>query len=165
MRHELQGGRCKLITEVDIPDISDREIYIHGDINNLVQVINNLISNAVYAQIPDGNHNIVIRVEKDEENLFLRVIDWGSGIKQEVKNRLFRQMITSKGNKGTGLGVYISHAVIRGKFGGDISVADNPEGGSIFTIQLPLEIVTIKQSEFFADRGKISQILGKGPNV
>lgn len=165
LRHELQGGRCKLITEVDIPDISDREIYIHGDINNLVQVINNLISNAVYAQIPDGNHNIVIRVEKDEENLFLRVIDWGSGIKQEVKNRLFRQMITSKGNKGTGLGVYISHAVIRGKFGGDISVADNPEGGSIFTIQLPLEIVTIKQSEFFADRGKISQILGKGPNV
>ncbi|NLF80030.1 MAG: PAS domain S-box protein, partial [Clostridia bacterium] len=119
LRHELQGGRCKLITEVTIDNLSDREIYIHGDINNLVQVINNLVSNAVYAQIPDGNHNIVIRVDKDEENLYLHVIDWGCGIKQEVKNRLFRQMITSKGNKGTGLGVYISHAVIRGKFGGD----------------------------------------------
>lgn len=153
LRHELQGGRCKLITDVQIPGVADRDIFIHGDINNLVQVFNNLVSNAIYAQLPQGNHNIVIGVEHDEANLFIRVKDWGTGIKPEVKNRLFRQMITSKGNKGTGLGVFISHAVIRGKFGGDIFLEDNPEGGSIFTIQLPLDIVKFKQSEFFSDRG------------
>jgi two-component system, NtrC family, sensor histidine kinase HupT/HoxJ len=153
LRHELQGGRCKLITDVQIPGVADRDIFIHGDINNLVQVINNLVSNAIYAQLPQGNHNIVISVEQDEAKLFIRVKDWGTGIKPEVKNRLFRQMITSKGNKGTGLGVFISHAVIRGKFGGDIFLDDNPEGGSIFTIQLPRDIVKFKQSEFFSDRG------------
>jgi len=151
LRHELQGGRCKLVKEILIPGVTARDILIHGDINNLVQVVNNLVSNAVFAQLPDRKHEILFSVTMDGENLLIAVKDWGTGIKPEIKNKLFRQMITSKGNKGTGLGVYISNAVIRGKFGGDILMEDNPEGGSIFTIRIPLENVKVKQTHSFGD--------------
>jgi two-component system sensor histidine kinase HupT/HoxJ len=51
-------------------------------------------------------------------------------------------MITSKGTQGTGLGLYISNAVVRGKFGGTMWLKDNPGGGSIFGLSIPLENVT-----------------------
>ena len=145
LRHELIGGKCKLVTRILIPEVDKRDILIHGDINNLVQVINNMVSNAVYAQKADGKHEIEISVDSDNDYLYIRVKDWGEGIKPEIKARLFRQMVTNKGNKGTGLGVYISYAVIRGKFGGDIELTDNPEGGSIFSIKIPLENAHIKK--------------------
>ena len=52
-------------------------------------------------------------------------------------------MVTSKGTHGTGLGLYISNAMIRGKFGGSMWVEDNPDGGAIFTISIPSRLVTI----------------------
>ena len=54
---------------------------------------------------------------------------------------------------GTGLGLYISNAVIRGKFGGSMWMKDNPEGGSIFAVSIPLNRVEITDAEP-ADRGE-----------
>ena len=48
------------------------------------------------------------------------------GVPEDIKNRLFKQMITNKGAQGTGLGVYISNTVIRAKFGGSMWMEDNP---------------------------------------
>ncbi len=146
LRHELLSGHCKLLTEVNIPSAGDTDVLLHGDINSLVQVINNLISNAIYAQVDDGRHDILVSVDIDKDHLKLSVIDWGTGINEEVKEKLFRQMITSKGNQGTGLGIYISASVIKGKFGGTMAVEDNPEGGSVFIIKIPMENVTILQN-------------------
>ena len=53
-------------------------------------------------------------------------------------------MVTSKGTMGTGLGLYISNAVIRGKFRGTMWVKDREGGGSVFGISIPLELVHIK---------------------
>jgi two-component system sensor histidine kinase HupT/HoxJ len=53
-------------------------------------------------------------------------------------------MTTSKGTQGTGLGLYISNAVVRGKFGGSMWLEDNPGGGSIFGMSIPLENVILK---------------------
>ncbi len=47
-------------------------------------------------------------------------------------------MTTSKGAHGTGLGLYISNAIIRGKFGGSLWFDDNPGGGAVFGIEIPL---------------------------
>lgn len=146
LRHELQAGHCQLLTEVNIPGVKERDILLNGDINNLVQVINNLISNAIYAQVEGGRHDIMFSIDQDKSDLMLCVKDWGTGISDDVKSKLFRQMITSKGNQGTGLGIYISASVIKGKFGGRIEVEDNPEGGTIFIIKIPLENVTILQN-------------------
>lgn len=136
MRHELQSGNCTL--EVECPDGSDTGVVLHGDINNLVQVINNLLSNAVYAEKQTGGGAITVGVQQEGENLKIYVKDTGPGVKPNVKNRLFKEMITSKGTMGTGLGLYISNTVVRGKFGGSMWVEDNPGGGAIFGISIPI---------------------------
>ena len=142
MRHELLSGNCQLITECD----QNREILLRGDINNLIQVLDNLLSNAIYAQKQVGGGRITAGVQIDEEDLKIYVKDTGPGVSESVRERLFKAMVTSKGTMGTGLGLYISNAVIRGKFGGTMWMKDNPEGGSIFGISIPKSLVTIKDA-------------------
>ena len=138
MRHELLSSGCQLVSESNVPE----EIILHGDINNLIQVLNNLISNAIYAQRQTGGGVIVLGVQREAEELKIFVRDTGPGVEPRVRSRLFREMITSKGTQGTGLGLYISNAVVRGKFGGTMWVEDNPAGGSVFGMSLPLENVS-----------------------
>lgn len=148
MRHELISGGCQLLSEGDLHG----DFTLHGDINNLIQVLNNLISNAIYAQNKVGGGVIVLGVHREEENLKIYVRDTGPGVEPRVRDRLFREMITSKGTQGTGLGLYISNAVVRGKFDGTMWVEDNPVGGTVFGLSIPLENVT-----FVPDTG-----VGKG---
>ena len=65
--------------------------------------------------------------------------DRGIGIAPDVKERLFRQMITNKGAQGTGLGIYISNTVIKAKFGGRMWAEENAGGGAIFGLEIPPE--------------------------
>lgn len=74
MRHELQSGNCTL--EVEGED-ENRDFTLHGDINNLVQVLNNLLSNAVYAQKQSGGGVITIGVKQDGDDLKIYVKDTG----------------------------------------------------------------------------------------
>ncbi len=137
LRHELQNNGCSITIDKRI----DGDVLLHGDINNLVQVVNNLVSNSVDALEPKGGGVITIGIDADEKELNLTVMDHGTGVPPEVKQRLFKQMITSKGTMGTGLGIYISNVVIRGKFGGEMWFKDNEGGGSIFGISIPRESV------------------------
>ena len=53
-------------------------------------------------------------------------------------------MVTSKGTQGTGLGLYISSIVIKGKFEGRLWMEDREGGGSIFGIAIPLRLVNMR---------------------
>jgi len=64
--------------------------------------------------------------------------DYGSGISPSVRDKLFREMVTTKGKLGTGLGLYMSHATIKGKFGGRMWFDSEPGKGTCFFIELPL---------------------------
>ena len=139
LRHELQGGQCRLA----VLDETKRSFAFHGDINNLVQVINNLVGNAVDALRPTGGGEITVRLRPGEGELLLTVEDHGPGVPPEIKERLFKQMITNKGALGTGLGVYISNTVIRAKFGGRMWLEDSPGGGAVFAISIPFEYTTL----------------------
>ena len=72
--------------------------------------------------------------------------DRGTGISDKVLEKLFKSMVTSKGTMGTGLGLYFSNAVIRGKFNGSMWAENREGGGSIFGISIPLEQVEIKSA-------------------
>ena len=139
MRHEFLRGGCQMEVRYDL----SRDIALKGDINNLIQVLTNLLSNAVYAQHEAGGGKIVVQIGYDKENLNISVKDHGSGISPAVRGRLFKSMVTNKGALGTGLGLYISNAVIRGKFGGTMWFEDNEGGGSIFGISIPLSLAII----------------------
>ena len=139
MRHELLNSGCQLKIDCD----KSEEILLQGDINNLVQVIGNLLSNSIFAQKHIGGE-IEIQIDHDSEYLYIRVKDRGTGIPENVLKKIFKSMITSKGTMGTGLGLYMSNAVIRGKFNGEMWGENREGGGSIFGIKIPLELVRIR---------------------
>lgn len=143
MRHELLNSGCKLNLNYD----REYEISLQGDINNLVQVIGNLLNNAIYAQKQTGGGEIEIEICRDKEKLQILVKDRGTGISPNVLDKLFKSMVTNKGTMGTGLGLYISNAVIRGKFNGEMWGENREGGGSIFGVSIPLELVHIRKIE------------------
>ena len=141
MRHELLNSGIQLKIHTD----KSERISLRGDINNLVQVIGNLINNSIFAQKTGGV--IDICVEHDKTDLKILVKDRGEGISDKVMSKLFKSMVTNKGTHGTGLGLYISNAVIRSKFNGKMWCENREGGGSIFGISIPLEMVHIESDQ------------------
>ena len=79
-----------------------------------------------------------MQVSKEEEKLHFVISDYGKGIKEDVKNRLFKEMITTKGKNGTGLGLYMSYSTIKGMFRGDMWVESTVGEGTDFHIKVLL---------------------------
>ena len=75
--------------------------------------------------------------ENDLEDILFIIKDEAGGIKPEVEQKLFKQMYTTKGRNGTGLGLYISLSTIKGKFGGTIDLETEYGKGSTFTVVIP----------------------------
>lgn len=135
MKHELKNA----IIYLNISVKTDENTVIHGDINSLVQVINNMISNSIQAYEGKTDQTIDLIVEKRNNVLLISVKDYGSGISEKVKTKLFKEMITTKGKNGTGLGLYMSYSTIKANFNGNITVDSEPGKGTTFTIILPLD--------------------------
>lgn len=134
MKHELKNA----IVYLNVKMLTDENTIIHGDVNSLVQVINNMISNSIQSYAGKPEQSIDLIVEKDKNSLVISVQDYGSGIPNHVKDKLFKEMITTKGKNGTGLGLYMSYSTIRAHFNGNMMV-DSKEGeGTVFKIVLPL---------------------------
>ncbi|HOV26703.1 MAG TPA: HAMP domain-containing sensor histidine kinase [Pseudobacteroides sp.] len=114
----------------------DRSLQIQGDINSLVQVLANIIQNACESY-QDDYGSVDFIVQKEGKNIKFIVKDNGRGIPVEVKSRLFREMVTTKGKNGTGIGLYMSYSTIKGRFGGDIWFESNGDNGTTFYITVP----------------------------
>ncbi len=117
MKHELKNALIDMKVNMNIDDM----ISLHGNVNSLVQVINNIISNAIQAYNGETNKSIDLSFNKNNNNLVISVQDYGCGMPIEVKDKLFKEMITTKGKNGTGLGMFMSYSTIRGHFSGDIT--------------------------------------------
>jgi two-component system NtrC family sensor kinase len=105
----------------------------------LNQVFLNVLMNACDALEKDGT--ITIRTEPMAGGVRLVFQDDGPGIPEEVRGRIFDPFFTTKPvGVGTGLGLSLSHGIIE-RHGGRIAVEPAPEGGTVFTIELPLVAV------------------------
>ena len=134
MKHELKNA----IIYLNISVKTDENIVIDGDVNSLVQVINNMISNSIQAYNGKPEQNIDLIVDKKDNQLVISVKDYGPGLPKKVYDKLFKEMITTKGKNGTGLGLYMSYSTIRANFNGNI-IVDSEEGkGCTFSIILPM---------------------------
>ncbi len=134
MRHELKNS----IVYLKVLMKTDENTIINGDVNSLVQVINNMISNSIQAYDGKPEQNIDLIVDRDDNNLLISVRDYGCGLPDKVKDKLFKEMITTKGKNGTGLGLYMSYSTIRAHFNGNITVESEIGNGTTFTITLPI---------------------------
>ncbi|MCX9010788.1 MAG: ATP-binding protein [Candidatus Methanoperedens sp.] len=99
-------------------------------------VFSNLISNAI--KYSPQERKIEVNITDENKHYRIYVKDWGYGIKDEDKGKLFTrfQRVDKKGVKGTGLGLAIVKRIVE-LHGGRVWVEDNPEGGSIFYVEIP----------------------------
>lgn len=133
MNHELKKYGCKLNVACNV----EKSIMIGGEVNSLVQVINNLISNSIDAY--EGKAGVIdFTISREDAMLRLSVRDYGCGMQEDVRKKLFKEMITTKAKKGTGLGVYMSYSTIIGKFGGQMWFESEVGRGTNFIILIPL---------------------------
>lgn len=134
MKHELKNALIYMNVQMNAP----KNTKINGDINSLVQVINNMISNAIQAYNGKTEQNIDLILNKSDGNLIISVRDYGCGLPQKVQDKLFKEMITTKGKNGTGLGLYMSYSTIKAHFNGNITFESKEGEGTTFSIILPL---------------------------
>lgn len=134
MKHELKNALIYMNIQMNAP----KNTKINGDINSLVQVINNMISNAIQAYNGKTEQNIDLILNKSDGNLIISVRDYGCGLPQKVQDKLFKEMITTKGKNGTGLGLYMSYSTIKAHFNGNITFESKEGEGTTFSIILPL---------------------------
>ena len=135
MKHELKNALINLKSQADI----DVGTEVKGNINSLVQVINNIISNAIQAYQSQGetNKDIDFRVYKEGSNIIFKIQDYAGGLPQNVQEKLFKEMITTKGKNGTGLGLFMSYSNIKAHFSGNLRYETSSEGTSFF-IEIPM---------------------------
>jgi signal transduction histidine kinase len=111
------------------------------------QVFSNLISNAIEATAPRGR--IVIRIRggrrwsgRDGRGLRLSIGDNGSGIPESVRVHLGKPFFTTKGQSGTGLGLWVTQSIVN-RYGGGLqlrSATSSARHGTVFSLFLPLNV-------------------------
>lgn len=134
MKHEIRNASLTLNTQINVPSTTS----LHGDVNSLVQVINNLITNAIQSYNGKKDNTIDLSVNLDGKNVVISVADRGCGMTKEVQDKLFKSMITTKGKNGTGLGMFMSYSTIKGHFNGDITFETEIGKGTKFNVIIPL---------------------------
>lgn len=154
---------CSAMAEKNISFNVSSEIkypYIIGDETRIQQVLLNLLDNARKFTAPGGSVELSLRQEDSDEGKILNTItvsDTGRGMSEEFQKHIFdifsQELDTvSKGNQGTGLGLYICRS-LAALMGGDLTVESQKEKGSTFTFKFiaqpscPLEKNTVKNTE------------------
>ncbi len=100
----------------------------------------NILENAMEACIEDKadkDHKIVFRVSRDGGFIQFDFVDNGPGMTKEDIKKIFNMFYSSKGSRGTGLGLFVTKKTIR-KHGGTISLESEPGKGAHFQIRLPV---------------------------
>lgn len=125
----------------------DELLMVRADAKLLVQVILNLVDNAV-KYTPVGS-SIVIAAEKQDQMVVFSVADTGNGISDEEKTKIFDKFYCgtrkiADNRRSLGLGLYLCKAIVEAH-GGMIQVADNHPQGTVFRFTLPLEEVSIHE--------------------
>jgi two-component system, NtrC family, sensor kinase len=113
----------------------------------LGQVFLNILVNAVHAVASkvggasmDKKGRIRISTRRDGDQVEIRISDSGTGIPEDIRDRVFDPFFTTKGvGKGTGQGLAISYDVVTQKHGGTLSFESQPGEGTTFIIRLPID--------------------------
>jgi anti-sigma regulatory factor (Ser/Thr protein kinase) len=117
-------------------------LHIWGSPHELREVLINLVHNAVDAMPSGGQIHLQSRLihDGDTPQAEVRIVDTGTGMPEEVKNKIFEPFFSTKGERGTGLGLSVSFSIIQ-KHEGEFRVesrTEGPERGTTFILVFPL---------------------------
>ncbi|HAA02021.1 MAG TPA: hypothetical protein DCE18_01470 [Syntrophobacteraceae bacterium] len=124
---EGRGIRIEKTVSDDLPPM-------HLDEDRLKQVIINLLLNAIQASAT--GQAVSLGCRGDSDGLCIEVADRGCGIPMECRDKVFSPFFTTR-KEGTGLGLSIVNRIVHAH-GGHIEILDNPGGGTVFKVVVPL---------------------------
>ncbi len=123
---------------VEIVYLCVEGVQVKSYFNELVQIIMNIINNAVDAILlhPQGPKKINIACgRQDDGRVKIEICDSGGGIDEAIIDQIFEPYFSTKGKNGTGLGLYMAKMIVERHLGGRID-AHNRNGGACFTIMI-----------------------------
>ncbi|HEY4222058.1 MAG TPA: ATP-binding protein, partial [Myxococcota bacterium] len=126
---------------------TDDSAVVAGNPHQLREVLVNLVHNAVDA-MPSGGE-LTLSTRADADTCEVRVRDTGAGMPQEIIGRIFDPYFTTKGERGTGLGLSVSLSIVR-RHSGDVDVVSETEGdkrGTTFILTFPRFVRPAPQAE------------------
>jgi len=131
-----------------IVDMYDEIIPVMADANLIVQVIVNLMDNAVKYSDEDSDVTVSVRRE-NAHTVVISVSDHGTGISDEEKEKVFDMFYTggsrsSDSRRSLGLGLALCRSIIT-SHGGTISVSDNIPNGTVVSFTLPIGEVDLNE--------------------
>ena len=112
---------------------------VEADPEGIHRALLNVITNALDAVEGRDNHKVVVQSLRDSEEGWVRihVVDNGTGIPPNKLVDIFKPFVSTKGSKGTGLGLAVSRKILR-EHGGDILAQSQAGKGSRFILRLPI---------------------------
>jgi signal transduction histidine kinase len=138
---ELMQSRAQDHGAILVLDAATGLTPVRMDPVGIHQCLLNLVTNAIDAVMDtepvDGGQRITLSVDaSDDGGVCYRVADTCCGMDERTKARLFQRFFTTKGERGTGIGLMLTRAIIS-RHNGTIDVTSKPGEGSCFTINLP----------------------------
>lgn len=126
---------------------ADTFLLVKMDSRLIMQVIINLVDNAIKYTPPESN--IIIEIKKEQNQAVITVSDDGTGITQEAKAHIFDMFYTAEtksadSRRSLGLGLALCKSIVAAH-GGTITVSDNIPHGAVFTVMLPTEEVVLHE--------------------
>jgi PAS domain S-box-containing protein len=141
---DLENGLQKKASDIDTEltiDVAPDAGTFAGDALAVRAVLLNLVENSLDACRADrrkDRHFVRVNVRREPPYMIFDTEDNGIGMDRETREKIFSLFFTSKGIKGTGLGLFIANKIV-GKHGGSIDVSSEPQRGSRFLVRFPLE--------------------------
>jgi PAS domain S-box-containing protein len=136
----LRASSCRALDIELVRHYDDKLPRVKSDPLLLHQVFLNMVMNAEHAIAAGGKGGrieVTTSVTPDRERVIATVRDTGTGIPEDTLSRIFEPFYTTKEvGKGTGLGLAIAYGIVQ-EHGGQIVAANHPDGGAVFTVELP----------------------------
>lgn len=131
---QASGAGIQIGLELEnVPDIA-------GNDSDLREVLTNLIFNAVDA-MPTGG-KITIRTCSEQGRVFVEVADTGTGMSDEVRERCLEPFFSTKGERGTGLGLAMVFGIVK-RHNGTVAIESKPGEGAKFILGFPVNTAVI----------------------
>ncbi|MBN2833608.1 MAG: HAMP domain-containing histidine kinase [Candidatus Delongbacteria bacterium] len=134
LKHEYKNTGTQILFDASTP------YWVESDPSVFSQLFTNLILNALIHGLKHSEHGIIkINLEPIDTGLKISFSDNGSGIPQELQNKVFDPFFTTnRNNGGSGLGLSIVHSIITEYLKGSIQLISNANEGTTFIMKLPL---------------------------